>query len=392
MFASFPTVLFASFGLVSLLLALYYAWLMQRYYRHWQALPEWNPPSSYTARTSITVIVPARNEAANIEACLHSILNQAYPTSHYEILVVDDHSTDATPQLVAQLARLHPHLRLLHLRDAPLAENEGAYKKKAIEWAIQHSRGELLVTTDADCRVPPRWLPLLASYYEREDAVFIAAPVNFDRERTAFERFQSLDFVGMMGITGAGIYGAFQHMCNGANLAYRKPAFYAVGGFSGIDQRASGDDMLLLQKMARRFPGRIGFVKNPAATVRTTAMPTIRSFVQQRLRWASKSRDYPEWRVTLRLALVFFYCWSILLAALLLPFFGGPGVLLFLLLLGTKMVVDYAFLRTMSRYFGRLDLLRSFVVSAWYHLWYIAVVGLLANVVQRYEWKGRVVR
>ncbi len=392
MFGTLLSAAFPYFALAALGLATYYVLLMERYHHHWQSLPAWEIPPNYQAQTFISIIIPARNEAANIEECLQSVLSQNFPADRYEILLIDDHSTDQTPELVEALAQQHPQLRLLRLRDLQLDAQELAFKKKAIEWGISQAKGELLLTTDADCRVPPDWLRLMASYYEDQAPVFIAAPVNFDREQSAFERFQSLDFIGMMGITGAGIHGAFQHMCNGANLAYTKTAFHAVNGFQGIDQKASGDDMLLLQKLAHRFPGQIAFLKNPAATVRTPAMPTIRQFLNQRLRWASKSRDYPEWQVTLRLALVFFFCWSIILNAVFAFYWGWPGWCLLVLLLILKNVADYRFLRTMSQYFQRRDLLPSFASSAWYHLWYIAVVGLLANVKRRYEWKGREVR
>ena len=114
-----------------------------------------------------------------------------------------------------------------------------------------------------------------------------------------------------MGVTGAGIYGRFMNMCNGANLAYEKRAFYAVEGFNGIDKIASGDDMLLLQKMAKHFPNQVGFLKNKNATVLTNAKPDLKSFYQQRIRWASKSGNYQELQILFILALVFFFFFCI---------------------------------------------------------------------------------
>ena len=106
-------------------------------------------------------------------------------------------------------------------------------------------------------------------------------------EESLFERFQSLDYIGMMGITGAGVQGNFSHICNGANLAYEKKLFYEVGGFKDIDHVASGDDMLLMQKVARFYPKSLGFLKNSEATVLTKAKPTIKDFLSQRMRWAN---------------------------------------------------------------------------------------------------------
>src|SRR6202012_3482401 len=99
--------------------------------------------------------------------------------------------------------------------------------------------------------------------------------------------------------SGAALIGNGQaSTCNGANLAYRKDVFYAVGGFKGIDDLASGDDELLLQKVAEKYPGKIGFLKSYDAIVYTHAKHTLKEFLQQRRRWASKSVKYKDKKVT----------------------------------------------------------------------------------------------
>lgn len=390
--AAFPFSVLYCFLLLAVVLSGYYVNLMWRYQKHWRALPAYRLPEDFTPSTSLSILIPARNEAANIETCLLSILQQDYPKALYEIIVIDDHSTDQTATLVNQFQKTYSNLHLICLADIPAAKNQSAFKKFAIEQGIQQAKGKLIIGTDADCLAPPDWLRLMAAFYESKKPVFIAAPVNFHQEKSVLEYFQSLDFVGMMGITGAGIHGRFQHMCNGANLAYEKAAFEAVDGFAGIDGKASGDDMLLLQKMIRQFPDRIGFLKNPGATVRTTAMPNWPSFVGQRIRWASKSYDYPEWQVTLRLAMVFAFCWAIIISFLLIPFLGWMAAIVFLLMLGSKTIVDYFFLGEMSRYFGRDDLMQKYLSSVPLHVIYIAWVGLLANFTRTYDWKGRRIR
>ena len=377
---------------ILLFLTAYYVLLMRRYYLNWQALPAWQLPSRFIPKTKVTILVPARNEAANIAACIQSILDQNYPPELYQLIIIDDHSTDKTPDIIQAFQQDHSQIRLVRLHELQGAKENIAFKKWAIQEGIAQASGDLIVSTDADCIVPANWLSLLVSFYESKNHAFIAAPVNFHQERSILEYFQSLDFVGMMGITGAGIHGHFQHMCNGANLAYEKKAFEAVGGFAGIDGRASGDDMLLLQKVARKFPERIGFLKNAEATVLTTAMPDWKSFLNQRIRWASKSYEYPEWRVTLRLALVFIYCFSIVLSGFLIPLLGWPAAIAFGGMLLVKVITDYFFLGAMSRFFGRKDLMKKYFSSVPLHLLYITLVGLLANMTKSYEWKGRKVR
>ncbi len=375
----------------SISLAVAYKLIMLRYVFFWKKLPEWTVPNDFAPTTFVSVLVAARNEAENIESCIKSIFQQNYPTHLFEIIVIDDHSNDSTAAVVRS-ANI-PNLRLLALKDF-LTEgdkNITSFKKKAIEIGISQAKGDWIVCTDADCTMNENWLSLIVSFFEQKKLQFVAAPVCFWKEKTALERFQSLDFLGMMGVAGAGVEGKFMSMCNGANLAYSKAAFYAVGGFGGIDRLASGDDMMLMQKISKKFPTQIGFLKNPAAATFTFAKPTLRSFFQQRIRWASKSSSYDEKKVTLLLAIVFFFCCNIFLSGLLAVFFTHFWTI-FLFQILVKAAIDFIFLQPLARYFHRSDLLQSFFTSFLLHTAYIVSVGTLANFSQKYEWKGRRVR
>lgn len=358
--------------------------------RGWQELSVWKIPDKFKAETKITVLLPARNEAENIITCLHSILQQSYPKTHWEVIVLNDHSTDETPALVQSIKA--SNIRLLHLADYIEAGETQSYKKKAIEIGIAAAKGDLIVTTDADCIVQKDWLALIASFYQTYQCKFIAAPVNFHQEKNALERFQSLDFMGMMGTAGGGIQRKFMRMCNGANLAYEKAVFYEVNGFEGINKMASGDDMLLMQKVAARYPNGIAYLKQLQATTYTTAKPTLASFFQQRLRWATKSSSYQEGIVTFILALVFFFCCNIIFSLLVAVFVSPQAIFLFISSLFVKALMDYLFLSSMSVFFQRKDLLRSFIPSFFMHIAYIIFIGFAANLVKKYEWKGRKVQ
>ncbi len=360
---------------------------MWQYISGWANLATWEIPVNFEPSTSITVLIPARNEAEHIEKCLQSIVKQHYPKLLWEVIVLDDHSTDETAALVK--AMQHPNVNLLHLADFVSEDETQSFKKKAIEVGIAHAKGDLIVTTDADCIAQVNWLALIASFYQVKESKFIAAPVNFYEECNTLERFQSLDFMGMMGIAGGGIQKQFMRMCNGANLAYTKAVFHEVNGFEGINHLASGDDMLLMQKVARRYPEGIGYLKNYESTTFTHAKPNLKSFLSQRIRWSTKSGSYQEWLVTFILAVVFFFCANLVLNALLLPFLGWDALVLLLIGLTVKAIMDYWFLSQMSHFFRRNDLMRSFFTSFFMHIAYIVVVGILAVTVKKYEWKGR---
>ena len=338
----------------------------------------------------VSVIVPARNEAENILACLQSILLQNYPPELFEIIVIDDHSTDGTGELVKAIAS--PQIKLLHLADHLENNASLAFKKMGLQLGIQHAKGELLVTTDADCIAQKNWLRFIVSFYEIQQPKFIAAPVNFHQEQSLLERFQSLDFMGLMLITGAGIQSSVFHMSNGANLAYPREVFERVNGYEGIDHLASGDDLLLMHKIAARYPGRIGFLKNFNATVLTQAKPTWKGFLSQRLRWATKSSSYQEKQLTFILAMVFLFCLSIVFSLLATLILGWTALLYFGALFLLKTIADYFFLKRAARFFNRKDLMSSFFLAQWLHILYIVIIGILGNLVKKYEWKGRKVR
>lgn len=369
------------YGLTVLIIAFLYAGIISYYRQHWNRLPSFEIPSDYQPQIAVSVIIPARNEEGKIQNCLDSLKKQDYPTSLFEVILVDDHSVDETRSVSQNLS--FDQLQVFSLP----TEDQG--KKAALAYGISKASGELILTTDADCRVPSQWIKTMAACYEQSTPKFIAGPVVFEGERTLFDQFQSLDIMGMMLVTGAGIQGKFMHSSNGANLAYPKKVYEDLHGFEGIDHIASGDDILFMQKVAKAYPGSLVFLKNPEAAVRTQASPSISSFVRQRIRWGTKSRQYPEWKITAILTVVFFYCWSIILSGCLMLVFGGWMIGTFMLQLFIKSIADYYFLRQASRFFGKTELMRAFWPSQFLHIIYIAVVGLLANVVRRYEWKGR---
>ncbi len=373
-----------------IILSLAYVWIMWRYISNWEKLAVWETPKGYIPSTKISVVVPVRNESDNIQPCLNSILFQNYPENLFEVIIVDDHSTDDTLSILKSVK--DQRLKVLSLADFIDDTKESAFKKKAIEIAVDHAQGELIVTTDGDCIAPKRWLQRMAHLYESKAPKFIAAPVNFYQEESLLEYFQSIDFTGMMGITGAGIQGRFMNMCNGANLAYSKKAFYEVGGFSGINHLASGDDMLLMQKIAKKYPGEIAYLKNEKATIQTKAQETWKDFFNQRIRWASKSSDYKEWQVTAMLGVVWLFCISIFMTLISIVFLGIHGLWMLLIQLAIKTIIDYALLSRTTRFFKREDLMKHFLLSQFLHIFYIVWVGTLSIFVKKYVWKGRKVR
>ncbi len=374
--------------LLACLLFILYAALILTYQRVWTAIPVIVPAQTETRTTKISILIPARNEELPIVECLRSLEQQTYPRDLFEIIVLDDHSTDGTAAAVTAFANGRLRVSCLRMAEVSQPEQLIAHKKFAIEYGVRVSTGELIVTTDADCSFHPHWLSALASCYEEKGAKFIAAPVRIvSRKRSLLSIFQTLDFIALQGITGAAIYNGFHSMCNGANLAYSKEAFYAVDGFRSIDKIPSGDDMFLMHKIRLRYPEKIVFLKSREAIVTTRAETTWKGFVHQRTRWASKADQYDDRRIFWVLLLV--YLLNVLFIALPLgAFWNFWWLWLFLILLVVKTLVEYPFVSAVAAFFGQRSLMVYFAPLQPFHILYTVVIGWLGQF-GSYQWKGR---
>ena len=364
----------------AIFLFLCYSALIIFYWLGWKSALEFQPKS--TSRVTVSVIVAARNEEKNIASLLRALQQQSYPQNLIQVIVANDQSTDNT----AAIAKSFPRTTVVDLN----GEYPGAHKKRAIEEAVKIATGELIVTTDADCVPPPSWIQTLASFREENNSRFIAAPVVFQNNSSLLQVFQALDFLVLQGITGASVMRKAHSMCNGANLAYEKKAFLEVNGFEGIDNIASGDDMLLMHKIWMQFPGRVHYLKSREAVVVTQPVTTWKDFFYQRIRWASKATFYDDKRIFWALLLVYLFNLSFL--ALLLAGFWSYVLWIYLVaLLLAKTIVELPFVYSIAKFFDKQSLLRYFLFFQPLHVAYTILVGCLGQF-GNYEWKGRRVK
>jgi cellulose synthase/poly-beta-1,6-N-acetylglucosamine synthase-like glycosyltransferase len=373
----------------SFLLLILYSGLLLYYRSAWNSLPVFNAAGSNPgSSTFITVLVPARNEAENISDLLASLAAQTYPPRLFEVIVIDDHSTDNT----AEIVRKYPSVKLLSLENFMPQGSVNSYKKKAIEVGIQQSGGKLIVSTDADCYAPVNWLQTIASFYETYKPAFIVMPVAINCSNRPIEIFQALDFMTLQGITGAAVHKKMHSMCNGANLAYTREAFDSVNGFEGIDKIASGDDMLLMHKIAKKYPDGVRYIHSKDAIVQTAPVHTVKEFLNQRIRWASKSDKYEDKRIFWVLLLV--YLFNVILFVLPILALISRDWFLFsnwILLLFLKTITELFFLLPVSIFFNKERLLLAFPLAQPFHIMYTVIAGWLGKF-GSYKWKDRNVK
>jgi cellulose synthase/poly-beta-1,6-N-acetylglucosamine synthase-like glycosyltransferase len=377
---------------ISLVFFSCYAALILYYRNSWISIPTVTVSDNQQVSVKITVVIPARNEESNIRHCLDSVINQTYTAESYEVIVVDDLSTDTTATLVKSYGE---KVKLISLKDHLDSPTINSYKKKAIEIAIAQSTGDIIVITDADCIVPATWLQNIAGCFagKNESVVFVVAPVAFTVENKFLHIFQWLDFMTLQGITGASVFKKIHSMCNGANLAYSKKAFYEVNGFEGIDHIASGDDMLLMHKIFNRYPNGITFLKSPQAIVSTRPMDTVKAFFHQRIRWASKADKYDDKRIFVVLLLVYFFNVLLLILPILSLFhnYQLPLLYFWIVLLIGKTIVELLFLYPVAKFFNQQQLLWWFPVAQPFHIVYTVIAGWLGKF-GSYQWKERKVK
>jgi cellulose synthase/poly-beta-1,6-N-acetylglucosamine synthase-like glycosyltransferase len=375
---------FAFFSLLAALTAVYILFLFRlRAGLRFLALEEEHEPPFVgdPLLPAVTVIVPARNEEAQIAACIGSLAAQRYPKERMEVLVLDDHSEDATRGRAEAAMRDDGRFRIITV--------DGAGKKAAVTQGVREARGEVIVTTDADCLHGESWLLSMCAPFGGE-ADIVAGPVVYTGRATLFQRLQALEFLGLMGV-GAGFIGiGYPRLCNGANLAYRRECFIAVSGFEGNAGVHSGDDEFLLHKIVYQAGGIARFVTRQDALVRTAASHNVRAFLRQRIRWASKGRRYDDGRFVAFLVLLFAY----FLFAAAAPFVGLTSLaallaaLVFFLL---KATADTAVLYSAATLFRQpvraADVLAAELLHA-YYLVFVSLVGFFGG----YTWKNRRIR
>ena len=331
----------------------------------------------------VSIVVPARNEEENIGRCLDGLLAQDYPAALMEIIVVDDQSDDRTADIVKSYQ--DDRIRLIGI-----SADEKFGKKSAVAKGIFSAQHEIIVTTDADCSYGKTWLATLVTCKEERHAAMVAAPVAYRKEKSFLEVFQSLDFITLQGITAVAVSNKLFNMCNGANLLYTRSAFEQVNGFKGIDQIASGDDMLLMEKMDQAFPGQVTYCYAHAAIVETNAAANWKAFFQQRIRWASKAKNYSSALIKATLSLVLMV--NLIPVVFLICAFFHPNYLkYYFIFLLIKALGELPFMLHTSIFFGKQRLIRWFIPSQIAHTAY-TVIAAFFGMVTTYEWKGRKVK
>lgn len=311
----------------------------------------------------LSVIIACRNEEKNLPLLLADISFQEYCQDLYEVVVVDDNSTDTTAD-TARSFRGIKNLRVITSR--------GKGKKQAVRTGIEVSAGSFAVTADADCRVGRKWLKTIASFAEEKQPVMTINPVVINAGRGFFNRFQELEFLSLQGITAGTAAMGNPVMCNGANLGISKEAWLRNAGRLH-EELVSGDDVFLLHSLkSEGLPG-IMWLESADAEAATHGSVSLISFLRQRGRWISKAGHYSD-HYTRQLGIVTFVTIMAQILILLSGFFNPVFFIVLAVFTVLKSIPDFLILHSTTGRYGKRELLRWFVPSQLVYSFYVVAV------------------
>jgi cellulose synthase/poly-beta-1,6-N-acetylglucosamine synthase-like glycosyltransferase len=371
--AAFLILAFYSFYMLKLALA----WYMQR---------EVTAPEKIQ-HIFITVIVPVRNEEHRISGVLSSLLAQDMPASGWELIVSDDGSDDGTVK-VADAFRNKFENKNVAFRIIIAGANDKNGKKGALERAIQASNGNYILTTDADTKAAPGWIRSVAACFSQTHAAMVVPLTELDPSGGFWNAMQAIEFAGLTASACASIAAGRPLMCNGANLAFSKPAFYRAGGYGEGQHIASGDDTFLMLSLHRSQPGSVVFLKDRQAVVTASPATTLKEFIHQRVRWISKVKHYADRGAVVTGSMVSLANLVVLMlfAAWVTENLSGWIPLVAFLM---KSSGEFLLLKQALAFLNRRRLLFLFLPAALLTPVYFFISGWFLLLPSRFEWKGR---
>ncbi|HHJ52449.1 MAG TPA: glycosyltransferase [Caldithrix abyssi] len=326
---------------------------------------------------TVSVVVAAKNESARLLPLLRSLEKLEYPPDRYEVIFVDDASNDDTPQILANAAQDKPNWRFLRVEQQ---SDKFHAKKTALATGVRAAKGEVIFVTDADCRVPPKWLSAMAARFDPQTAMVLGySPLE---NKTGFlDKWLKFDNLFSAVTVMAPTVWGFPISSVGRNMAFRKSAYEQIGGYEALTRFKSGDDIHLTERMRDHRVGKIKACVHPDAFVYTQPPETGREIIFQQIRKNSKILDKSPisagFSVLLFAAYLLFYT---------LPLFDAGYLTLWAVVFGAKFLLEFVDLTVAARTFRVTELVPWFPLFQIVYPFYVMVLGLI-GFLHLYRWK-----
>ena len=334
---------------------------------------------------SVSVIVSFHNEEKNVPGLLDHLHNQSYNKANLEIILVDDRSTDRTPDLLRQFDPPDIKVSIIEIKDT---SEDFAPKKYALDRAIAQATGEILVFTDADGRPGPNWISSLVGYFTPSTGMVLGyAPYIHPQNRSGIVfSLLSLEYFSHAAVAAASTGLGYPLTCVGTNLAFRRSVYEQLDGYGDFKSIHTGDDDLFLQRVREETDWEVRYAADQKTHVWNAPPATWEQFYNQRLRYASKGLLYPAY---FRVSLVLFYLYYVFIAAaffsaVVYPFFWPYFIIGF----GGKLIADMRFLGRAGRIMQDSRYTYLTIFAQILHIPYVLYFGLAAQI-SNYQWGSR---
>ena len=323
-----------------------------------------------------SIIIPFKNEAKNLPALLQSLKQIDYPKTNFEIIFIDDESTDNGKEIIEKYFKILPIKLIENIRKS------NSPKKDALETGIKQAEYNFIITTDADCIFPNKWLIAYNQLIQEKKPKMIIAPVTYIDKNDFLTRFQTIEFLSLQGFTKGSCELGFPFLSNGANLGFDKKTFFKLNAYEGNNNLASGDDTFLLEKFRKNFPEKIKFLNTPSAIVKTQAQKNLKSIKNQKIRWATKTKkNFLDTSFRFGLLIILINYTTILLWILIFQYklFSVTFIIL-------KTFIDIIFVLIINKFYQNkiknLSLYLSAILYPFYIFWIV-----LWSLSGKFEWK-----
>ncbi len=329
----------------------------------------------------VSIIVAAHNEEKHIPHLLKSLKNQTYNKDLYEIIIINDRSTDNTAKIISENS--DENIKLITIDETPI---DWTNKKWALNKGIETANGEIVIQTDADCIPNQKWIETIVQAFSDSNTGFVCGPSPL-YSKNKIEDIIQLENNAQDAVSAAAMINNLTLSCTGRNLAFLKSVFLDIDGYEDIKHMKSGDDDLLLHKIKKHTNFKLKFVLDENAMVYSYAPNSISSFINQRLRFASKGLFYYSWKadISLRMILPLLYITNFFISICIIQFASNAyGLWLFPWLI--KSIADFYFT---YNYYSKLNqkwnpwdcLILSFI-----HPFYVVIFGGLGPLLN-VKWK-----
>ncbi len=328
-----------------------------------------------TPKQKFSILIPFKNEEKNLGPLIYSLNQLKYPKQNFEVIFINDHSTDNGAKIIKNKTKV-PYLILDSYKKSL------APKKEALEKGIEYAEFDFIITTDADCIVPQNWLLSYNQFIQQKKPKMILGPVKYKNSKKILEQFQLLEFLSLQAFTIGSLKLGYPFLSNGANLGFEKESFIKLGGYKGNKHIASGDDVFLLEKFRKRFPDKIYFLKSPEAIVETLPQEHWKQLYNQKLRWASKSKEIKNVFGQMVGGIIL----AVNLLGLFLLFLFWYNPLIWLSYWGIKLLFDLIFIFYVNKFYQNKINYNNLIISSLLYPLYSLII-LMGLVQKKYTWK-----